>query len=76
MKSESCPKLSALECKFGKLSVLKEKEVLKAFVEREIGNKQMILEKLQCENTEKSKGRAEEMKALLEELQEMLKQIS
>ena len=76
VKNEKCRALSALECKFGRLDVLKEIHVLKAFVERELNNKQNILEKLRSENTEKSNGRAEEIKALIEELQEMLKKIS
>ena len=76
VKNEKCRALSALECKFGRLDVLKEIHVLKAFVERELNNKQNILEKLRSENTEKSNGRAEEIKALIEELQKMLKKIS
>ena len=76
VKNENCRPLTELECKFGRLDVLKEKDVLKAFVEREIGNKHNILEKLQAENTEKSKVRAEEIKLLLEEFQLMLEKIS
>lgn len=76
VKNEKCRALSALECKFGRLDVLKEIHVLKAFVERELNNKQNILEKLRSENTEKSNGRAEEIKALIEELQMMLEKIS
>ena len=37
--------------------------------------KQNILNKLMEENSEKSKGRAEEMKALLAELEEMLREM-
>ena len=76
VKNEKCRALSALECKFGRLEVLKEIHVLKAFVERELNNKQNILEKLRSENTEKSNGRAEEIKALIKELQMMLEKIS
>ena len=76
IKNEKCRALSALECKFGRLDVLKEIHVLKAFVERELNNKQNILEKLRSENTEKSNGRAEEIKALIKELQMMLEKIS
>ena len=76
VKNENCRPLTELECKFGKLDVLKEKDVLKTFVEREIGNKKNILEKLQDENTEKSNDRAEEIKLLLKELQTMLEKIS
>lgn len=76
VKNEKCRALSALECKFGRLDVLKEIHVLKAFVERELNNKQNILEKLRSENTEKSNGRAEEIKALIKELQMMLEKIS
>ena len=66
------PKLNALELKFGRLEVLKETSVLRAFVERELKNKKMILEKLCAEDTEKSKARAEEMKNLMSELEEIL----
>ena len=76
VKNENCRALSVLECKFGRLDVLKEVHVLKAFVERELKNKHNILEKLQSENTEKSNGRAEEIKVLIEELQGMLEKIS
>ena len=70
------PKLNALELKFGRLEVLKETSVLRAFVERELKNKKMILEKLCAEDTEKSKARAEEMKNLMSELEEILEKIS
>ena len=70
------PKLNALELKFGRLEVLKETSVLRAFVERELKNKKMILEKLCAEDTEKSKARAEEMKNIMSELEEILEKIS
>ena len=72
VKNPQAEKLSDLEYKFGKLSVLGEKDVLKAYLVREVSNKQNILNKLMEENSEKSKGRAEEMKELLAELEEML----
>lgn len=72
VKNPQAEKLSDLEYKFGKLSVLGEKDVLKAYLVREVANKQNILNKLMEENSEKSKGRAEEMKELLAELEEML----
>lgn len=75
VKNPQAEKLSDLEYKFGKLSVLGEKDVLKAYLVREIANKQNILKKLMEENSEKSKGRAEEMKALLAELEEMLREM-
>ena len=75
VKNSQAEKLSYLEYKFGKLSVLKEKSVLKAYLIREVENKQNILKKLTEENSEKSKGRAEEMKALLAELEEMLSEM-
>ena len=75
MKNPQAERLSDLEYKFGKLSVLGEKDVLKAYLVREVTNKQNILKKLMEENSEKSKGRAEEMKALLAELEEMLREM-
>ena len=75
VKNPQAEKLSDLEYKFGKLSVLGEKDVLKAYHVREVANKQNILNKLMEENSEKSKGRAEEMKALLAELEEMLREM-
>lgn len=74
--NSEAPKLNALELKFGRLEVLKETSVLRAFVERELKNKKMILEKLCAEDTEKSKARAEEMKNLMSELEEILEKIS
>ena len=71
VKNSEAKKLSYLEYKFGRLEVLKEKEVLKDFILRELSNKQNILQKLEEEQTEKSKGRAEEMKQLIKELEEM-----
>ena len=71
VKNPEDKKLSYLEYKFGRLEVLKEKEVLKDFILRELSNKQNILQKLEEEQTEKSKGRAEEMKQLIKELEEM-----
>lgn len=64
-----------MEYKFGKLSVLGEPEVLKAYLVRETANKQNILKKLMEENSEKSKNRAEEMKVLLAELEGMLSEM-
>ena len=74
--NSEAPKLNALELKFGRLEVLKETSVLRAFVERELKNKKMILEKLCAEDTEKSKARAEEMKNLMSELEEILEKIN
>ena len=71
VKNPEAKKLSYLEYKFGRLEVLKEKEVLKDFILRELSNNQNILQKLEEEQTEKSKGRAEEMKQLIKELEEM-----
>ena len=71
VKNPQAKALSYLEYKFGRLEVLKEKEVLKDFILRELANKQQILQKLQEEQTEKSKDRAEEMKQLIKELEEM-----
>ena len=72
VKNLEAKKLTDLEYKYGKLSVLGEPEVLRAYLVREIANKQTILQKLSEETTKKSKGRAVEIKALLTELEEML----
>ena len=72
VKNPEAEKLTNLEYKYGKISVLGEPEVLRAYLVREIANKQNILQKLSEETTEKSKGRAVEIKALLTELEEML----
>ncbi len=75
VKNPETKKLSDLEYKYGNLSVLREPDVLKTYLVREIANKQSILEKLHEESTEKSKGRAEEIKVLLAELEEMLNEM-
>lgn len=75
VKNPEAHKLTSLEYKFGRLEVLQERSVLKAFITRELANKQTILRKLGEENTEKSKGRAEEMKGLIAELEEMLNEV-
>ena len=72
VKNPEAKKLTNLEYKYGKISVLGEPEVLRAYLVREIANKQTILQKLSEETTKKSKGRAVEIKALLTELEEML----
>ena len=75
VKNPEAKKLTDLEYKYGKISVLTEPEVLRAYLVREIANKQNILQKLSEETTEKSKGRAVEIKALLAELEEMLSEM-
>ena len=75
VKNPEAKKLTDLEYKYGKISVLGEPEVLRAYLVREIANKQNILQKLSEETTEKSKGRAVEIKALLAELEEMLSEM-
>ena len=75
VKNLEAKKLTDLEYNNGKLSVLGEPEVLRAYLVREIANKQNILQKLSEETTEKSKGRAMEIKALLAELEEMLSEM-
>lgn len=75
VKNPEAEKLTNLEYKYGKISVLGEPEVLRAYLVREIANKQTILQKLSEETTEKSKGRAVEIKALLAELEEMLSEM-
>ena len=75
VKNPETEKLTDLEYKYGKISVLGEPEVLRAYLVREIANKQNILQKLSEETTEKSKVRAVEIKALLAELEEMLSEM-
>ena len=75
VKNPEAEKLTDLEYKYGKISVLGEPEVLRAYLVREIANKQNILQKLSEETTEKSKGRAMEIKVLLAELEEMLSEM-
>lgn len=75
VKNPEAEKLSDLEYKFGRFSVLGERSVLKAYLVREAANKQSILKKLTEENSEKSRGRAEEIKALIAELEEMLNEM-
>ena len=75
VKSAERKELSAMEYKFGRLSVLHEPEVLKQYLIREVANKQGILKKLQEETTEKSKDRATQMEALIRELEEMLNEM-
>ena len=75
VKNPEAEKLTNLEYKYGKISVLGEPEVLRAYLVREIANKQNILQKLSEETTEKSKVRAVEIKALLAELEEMLSEM-
>ena len=75
VKNSEAKKMTDLEYKYGKISVLGEPEVLRAYLVREIANKQNILQKLSEETTEKSKGRAVEIKALLAELEEMLSEM-
>lgn len=76
VKNPDCRKLTNLEYKFGRLDVLKETSVLKAFVERELANKKAIIEKLQKESSEKTKNREIEMNALRSELEEIFEKIS
>ena len=72
VKNDSFEGLTAKECKFGRIKVLQEPEVLKTFLSREITSKKEILKKLEAEVTEKSRSRAEEMKQLISEYEEML----
>ncbi len=72
VKNPEAEKLTDLEYKFGRLEVLAEPTVLKSYIERELANKQTILEKLKEESTEKSRDRAKEIQALITELETML----
>ena len=76
VKASAVTKLSDLEYKFGRFEVLQEKDVLKAFLQREIAGKHAILEKLAKEQTEKSLGRMEEIRRLIEEFAKTLLQLS
>jgi len=69
-------KLMPLECKFGRLEVLHEPEILKQFLQREISAKQTILQMLTKEGTEKSKNRIAEIKQLIVQLEEVLSELS
>ncbi len=71
VKNVQAVKLTDMEYQFGRLEVLGEPAVLKAYLTREITNKQTILEKLREENTEKSKNRAEEIQKILNIFMEM-----
>ena len=75
VKNPNVDKMTDLEYKYGKLSVLKEKDVLKAFIVRELANKQSILEKLNAESTDKSKDRAVQIKELIAELEAMQNEV-
>ena len=66
----------ALELKFGSLAVLKEKEILKEFLEREISAKKVIVSRLMQEATEKSAQRAKEIEELIEQYKEMLARVA
>ena len=75
VKNEAWQGLEPLECKFGRFEVLQEPEVLKAYLRKEISGKKAILQKLEGESGTKSKNRAEEMKQLIGEFEEMLSRI-
>lgn len=75
VKNPEAEKLTDLEYKYGKISVLGEPEVLRAYLVREIANKQTILKKLNEENTEKSRNRIEQIAAILTELEGMLNEV-
>ena len=76
VRNPQVKKLTELEYKFGRLEVLKEPEILKAFLVRELANKQAICQKLKEETTEKSKDRAKEIQALIKELETMLTKLA
>lgn len=75
VKNPGCRKLEPLECKFGCLEVIKEPEILKKFLQKEIAAKQKILQILTKEATEKSKNRMEEMKQLIMQLEKALSEL-
>lgn len=76
IKNPECKKLTALECKFGRLDVLGEPEVLEAFLRKEAAVKKTILQKLEEEPTQKSRSRVKEIGLFLGEIEEMLLKIS
>lgn len=72
VKNQERRELSVQEYRFGRLEVLQEPEVLRAFLEREISAKKTILGKLEEEATEKSTVRAEEIRRLIGEYEDVL----
>ena len=76
VKNPEAEKLQGWEYQFGRLDVLKEPGVLRAFIERELENKHKILKKLDEEQTEKSRIRAEEIRKVILELEEMKKRLA
>lgn len=75
VKNPTAKRLTDLEYKFGRLEILKEKSVLKAYIRKELANKQTILKKLNEETTEKSRDRAEQIRVLIAELEEMKNEV-
>lgn len=65
-------KLTEQECRFGRVEVLEEKEVLKAFAVKELSGKQEILKTLAAHATEKTKDREKEIREMIGQLQELL----
>ncbi len=76
VKNPGAGKLTPLECRFGRLEVLHEPEILKQFLQREIAAKRTILQMLTKEATEKSRNRVEEIKRLIMQLEEALSELS
>ncbi len=76
IKNPKVKELTDLEYQYGKPKVLAEPEVLRAYLTRELVNKRAILKKLEEENTEKSKSRAEEILNILKETEEMLAKLA
>lgn len=76
VKNPERKKLTALECNFGRLDVLKEPEILEAFLRKEAAGKKTILQKLEKEPTQKSRDRTEEIKVFLGEIEKVLSKIS
>ncbi len=75
VKNPQAEKLTDLEYQFGRIAVLEEIAVLKAYLKREIDAKQSIIDKLILENTEKSKTRAGEIAGFLTDLKEMFEKL-
>lgn len=73
VKNPDAKKLTTLECSFGRLDVLEEKDVLKAFVLKELSGKQAILKTLADNTTEKARDREKEIREMIGQLGEVLR---
>lgn len=75
VKKDAPQKLAPLEDKFGRLEVLKEQEILKQFLRKEISAKKEIMKHLTAENSQKGIQRIRELEEIIKEAEEMLSRI-